>query len=106
MFGSRLSEFPYCHCGVDMRYVDVAIFSDTKNANSDDDDNLTTIQVPYNTLLAWFKENVYEDFEKKHLERDSGPYTEDTLLAEWLDEYTADETVGLFSYVQAKQKAA
>ena len=75
--------------------VEITVFRDTVDPGYKGDDNLCTIMVPYGILLAWFKEFVLESFRG-----DDSSVSDEGLLEEWLDEYTADATVGLYDYMQ------
>ncbi len=56
------------------------------------DDNLAEIEIPKDKLFKWFKENILEDFKG-----DDTSISEEGLFEEWLDEYTADDTVTLYA---------
>ena len=59
------------------------------------DDNLTYIRVQKSDLLEWFREYILPDFRG-----DDKSVSDEGLLDEWLDEYTADDTVGLYGYLK------
>lgn len=66
------------------------IFSDSFLAVT----NMVNIEVSENVVFDWFKENVLQSFRP---DVDEG-VSDKGLFEEWLDEYDADDTVGLWDY--------
>lgn len=56
--------------------------------------NLVDIEVSEDVVFDWFKENVLQSFRP---DVDEG-VSDKGLFEEWLAEYTADDTVGLWDY--------
>ena len=66
------------------------VFSDSFLAAT----NLVNIEVSENVVFDWFMENVLQSFRP---DVDEG-VSDKGLFEEWLTEYTADDTVGLWDY--------
>lgn len=83
-----------------MNEIIICVFTDTivgyPTHLYDKDDNLSYIKVKEDVLFDWFKENILEDFKS---EVDEG-ISDRGVMDEWLDEYTADDTVGLYDYMK------
>lgn len=62
------------------------------------DDNLSYIKVKEDVLFDWFKVNIREDF-RADFDIAEG-ISDRGVMDEWLDEYTADDTVGLYDYMK------
>ena len=63
-----------------------------------DDYNLSYIEVKEDVLFDWFKANILEDF-RADFDIAEG-ISDRGVMDEWLDEYTADDTVGLYDYMK------
>lgn len=74
-------------------YTDTLVGYPTHLYNKDD--NLSYIKVKEDVLFDWFKKNILEDFRS---EVDEG-ISDRGVMDEWLDEYTADETIDLYDYL-------
>ena len=73
--------------------VTLSVFKDEVFSGHTDDDNLIDITVTKDCLFNWFKENILESFKG-----DDKEVSDNGLLEEWLDEYTADDASGLYAY--------
>ena len=74
--------------------ISVTVYYDTVKADYDetkDGENLIDVRMPKDKLYEWFKENVLESFRP---DIDEG-VSDEGLFEEWLDEYTADDTMNL-----------
>lgn len=80
--------------------ITVCVFTDTivgyPTHLYDKDDNLSYINVKEDVLFDWFKANILPGF---RTEVDDG-VSDRGVMDEWLDEYTADDTVGLYDYMK------
>lgn len=80
--------------------INVTVFYDNIKPDYDeatDGENLTVITMPKDVLFDWFKENILKNFRS---DVDEG-VSDEGVFEEWLDEYTADDTDGLY---QAKKQ--
>ena len=81
-----------------MNGINICVYSDTLGNSIDgiDDDNLCYIKVKEDVLFNWFKENILEGFREEIDEK----LSDRAMMDEWLDVYTADETVDLYGYAK------
>ena len=80
-----------------MDYIEMSIYAEQIEnfKNHIEDDNLVEITVKKDVVFEWFKENILESFRSDEKNPD---ITDMGFFEEWLDEYTADATVGLYEY--------
>jgi len=81
--------------------IAIHVFRDTIDPNFHGDDNLGTLIIKKDMLMKYFKERILPDFRG-----DDKTVSDEGLLQEWLDEYTADETTDLYDFIQLEEKKA
>lgn len=79
--------------GVKTDTVSITVFKDDVIKGWQGNDNLMEIKVARPVAFAWFKETTLESFKGDDNTSDEG------LFDEWLDEYTADGTIGLYDWL-------
>ena len=79
--------------GVKTDTVSITVFKDDVIKGWQGNDNLMEIEVARPVAFAWFKETTLESFKGDDNTSDEG------LFDEWLDEYTADGTIGLYDWL-------
>ena len=81
--------------------ISVMVYKDTVFPGRDFDDNLTTITVKKDIFMKYFRERILPDFKG-----DDETVSDEGLLQEWLDEYTADDTDDLYEFVEKEKYMA
>ncbi len=81
--------------------IAITVFRDTVDPNFHGDDNLGTLIIKKDILMKYFKERILPDFRG-----DDKTVSDEGLLQEWLDEYTADATTDLYDFIQLEEKRA
>lgn len=73
----------------------ICIYADETQVFTDDFcnmNNLIYVEIPRDIVFGFFKENVLADF------RTEEDLSDEALFEDWLLEYTADDTIGLWQY--------
>ena len=81
--------------------IAITVYRETISRDLAGDDNLGTLIVKKDTFMKYFRERVLPYFKG-----DDETISEEGLLQEWLDEYTADDTTDLHDFIQAEERKA
>lgn len=81
--------------------IGITVYRETISSDLAGDDNLGTLIIKKDMLMKYFKERILPDFRG-----DDKTVSDEGLLQEWLDEYTADETTDLYDFIQLEEKRA
>ena len=81
--------------------IGITVYRETISSDLAGDDNLGTLIIKKDMLMKYFKERILPDFRG-----DDKTVSDEGLLREWLDEYTADETTDLYDFIQLGEKRA
>ena len=81
--------------------IGITVYRETISHDLAGDDNLETLIVKRDMLMKYFKERILPDFRG-----DDKTVSDEGLLQEWLDEYTADDTTDLYDFIQFEEKKA
>ncbi len=95
------SESMICTCfesnfvSIEPDVLAITVYYDNVKADyeeKEDGENLTEIILPKDKVFEWFKKHILENFRP---DVDEG-VSDKGLFEEWLDEYTADDTEGMY----------
>lgn len=81
--------------------IGITVYRKTISPDLAGDDNLETLIIKKDMLMKYFNEHILPDFKG-----DDKTVSDEGLLQEWLDEYTADETTDLYDFIQLEEKRA
>ncbi|MBQ6416372.1 MAG: hypothetical protein IJJ65_09005, partial [Butyrivibrio sp.] len=77
----------------------ITVYRDTVEPELHGDDNLTELEVSKPLFMEYFRERILPSFKG-----DDDTVSEEGMLQEWLDEYTADDTTDLYDFIQLEEK--
>lgn len=81
--------------------IGIKVYRETISPDLAGDDNHGTLIVKKDMLMKYFKERILPDFRG-----DDKTVSDEGLLQEWLEEYTADSTTDLYDFIQSEEKKA
>ncbi|MBQ7428400.1 hypothetical protein [Butyrivibrio sp.] len=81
--------------------IAITVYRETISPDLAGDDHPGTLIVKKDMLMKYFREHILSDFRS-----DDKTVSDEGLLQEWLDEYTADSTTDLYDFIQSEEKKA
>ena len=81
--------------------ITVSVYRDTVDPGFNGNDNIAEIEVDRDELFKFFKMFALSSFKG-----DDKTVSEEGLFEEWLDEYTCDDTEGLYSFIGGRSSGA